>query len=240
MTGIETKFHHIAWAYQNSPGGPITSRDARRRLYGLYKQATAGDAQGDYPSFFKFDERAKFSAWRTHRGMSREEAMRRYVELAEELGYRDPGPSPVPWISDETWRRDESWRPEDQETYPFVVDPVVQEASELDRARAPRIATSERHEKPPTGSPEEQTERLVEESPQTYILRLIEPTWPLCCRRLTTLVGRWTCDEVFCPVLPDVYLLGAGPDDRPFDDGAIHDEEKLFHCLDCGRVYMTP
>ncbi len=55
------------------------------RLYGLYKQATAGDAGGDRPGAFDFVKRAKYDAWTALKGTSAEEAMRQYVELAGKL-----------------------------------------------------------------------------------------------------------------------------------------------------------
>ena len=54
-------------------------------LYSLFKQATMGDATGDRPGGFDFKGRAKWDAWKQREGLSREEAMRRYVDLVERL-----------------------------------------------------------------------------------------------------------------------------------------------------------
>jgi len=54
-------------------------------LYGYYKQATVGDVAGERPGGFDFKGRAKWEAWNQHRGLSREEAMERYVEVVEKL-----------------------------------------------------------------------------------------------------------------------------------------------------------
>ena len=54
-------------------------------LYGLYKQAAVGDATGKRPGPFDLKGRAKWEAWKQRKGLSREEAMRRYVELVEVL-----------------------------------------------------------------------------------------------------------------------------------------------------------
>ena len=54
-------------------------------LYSLYKQATAGDATGKRPGAFDFKGRAKWDAWKQREGLSREEAMRQYVELVDRL-----------------------------------------------------------------------------------------------------------------------------------------------------------
>ncbi|MEP0775338.1 MAG: acyl-CoA-binding protein [Acidobacteriota bacterium] len=54
-------------------------------LYGLYKQATAGDVHGEEPGFFDFVGRAKYDAWARRKGMSAEEARRAYVALVDQL-----------------------------------------------------------------------------------------------------------------------------------------------------------
>jgi acyl-CoA-binding protein len=54
-------------------------------LYGLYKQATAGDATGSAPGMFDFKARAKHDAWARRAGMSPEAAMGAYVELVATL-----------------------------------------------------------------------------------------------------------------------------------------------------------
>lgn len=59
--------------------------DTLLRLYALYKQATEGDVHGEKPSFFDVVGNAKYEAWSALRGMPREEAQRRYVELVGKL-----------------------------------------------------------------------------------------------------------------------------------------------------------
>jgi len=54
-------------------------------LYSLYKQATMGDITGKRPGGFDFKGRAKWDAWKQRAGLSREEAMRKYVDLVERL-----------------------------------------------------------------------------------------------------------------------------------------------------------
>ena len=55
------------------------------QLYGLYKQASAGDATGERPGFGDFVARAKWDAWRERRGEAPEAAMQQYVDLIESL-----------------------------------------------------------------------------------------------------------------------------------------------------------
>lgn len=54
-------------------------------LYGLYKQATEGDATGDRPGGFDFKAIAKYDAWSELKGKSREAAITEYVELVDRL-----------------------------------------------------------------------------------------------------------------------------------------------------------
>jgi diazepam-binding inhibitor (GABA receptor modulator, acyl-CoA-binding protein) len=54
-------------------------------LYGLYKQATTGDVSGNRPGGFDFKGRAKWEAWKQREGLSREEAMKGYVEIVDRL-----------------------------------------------------------------------------------------------------------------------------------------------------------
>ena len=55
------------------------------RIYGLYKQATAGDNVEKKPGFGDMVARAKWDAWNGLQGTPREVAMRQYVELIESL-----------------------------------------------------------------------------------------------------------------------------------------------------------
>jgi len=54
-------------------------------LYGLFKQSTAGDVSGKRPGMLDFKGRAKYDAWATRKGMSKDQAMDAYVETVERL-----------------------------------------------------------------------------------------------------------------------------------------------------------
>lgn len=56
------------------------------KLYGLYKQATAGDNTEPKPGFSDMVGRAKWEAWNSLKGTSSDEAMQQYVTLIESLG----------------------------------------------------------------------------------------------------------------------------------------------------------
>ena len=55
------------------------------KLYGLYKQATAGDVQGKRPGAFDLVGKFKYDAWAAIAGMPAEEAMQDYVDLVGSL-----------------------------------------------------------------------------------------------------------------------------------------------------------
>ena len=66
----------------------FTSRpdnDELLKLYGLYKQATEGDNEGERPGGFDFKAAAKYNSWLNFRGKSKEEATALYLGLVEEL-----------------------------------------------------------------------------------------------------------------------------------------------------------
>jgi diazepam-binding inhibitor (GABA receptor modulating acyl-CoA-binding protein) len=54
-------------------------------LYGLYKQATAGDCAIERPEGFDFKAIAKHDAWTSRKGKTKDEAMRDYIALANRL-----------------------------------------------------------------------------------------------------------------------------------------------------------
>lgn len=60
--------------------------DTLLQLYGLYKQATEGDAPAESGAGgFDFVAKFKHEAWSKLRGMTREMAMQQYTELVQRL-----------------------------------------------------------------------------------------------------------------------------------------------------------
>ncbi|MEZ4362722.1 MAG: acyl-CoA-binding protein [Kofleriaceae bacterium] len=55
-------------------------------FYGLFKQATSGDARGNRPGTFDLRGRAKYDAWAARKGLSSEDAKKLYIEQAKKLG----------------------------------------------------------------------------------------------------------------------------------------------------------
>lgn len=66
----------------------ITTRPSNEdllSLYALYKQASDGDASGKRPGVFDLKGRAKFDAWASKKGTSKDDAMTAYVALVDKL-----------------------------------------------------------------------------------------------------------------------------------------------------------
>lgn len=64
------------------------SPDELLELYGLFKQGTQGDVTGSRPGMLDFKGRAKFDAWATKKGLSRDAAQNEYVALVARLEQR--------------------------------------------------------------------------------------------------------------------------------------------------------
>lgn len=54
-------------------------------LYGLFKQASAGDVGGKRPGAFDLRGRAKYDAWASRKGMSQADAKAAYVDYVDKL-----------------------------------------------------------------------------------------------------------------------------------------------------------
>ena len=70
---------------EKAKGLPNQSNETLLELYSLYKQATAGDVEGERPAGFDFRGAAKYDAWSKRRGMSSEDAMQAYIDLIDRL-----------------------------------------------------------------------------------------------------------------------------------------------------------
>lgn len=54
-------------------------------FYKYYKQATIGDCNTPRPGMFQLQQKYKWDAWNSVAGMSKEDAMKAYVELLDKL-----------------------------------------------------------------------------------------------------------------------------------------------------------
>lgn len=58
---------------------PAQGPESLLEMYGLYKQATSGDADGKRPGAFNLRARAKYDAWKSRAGMSQDDARQAYI-----------------------------------------------------------------------------------------------------------------------------------------------------------------
>lgn len=61
------------------------NNDQKLTLYGLFKQGTSGDVEGDRPGILSMEARAKYDAWAKNKGKSKEDAQREYIAYVEQL-----------------------------------------------------------------------------------------------------------------------------------------------------------
>ena len=83
MTDLEERFQQASRDVQVLPERP--DNDTLLRLYACYKQATEGDVHGEKPGFFDFVGSAKYEAWTRMKGVDRDEARQRYIDLVAQL-----------------------------------------------------------------------------------------------------------------------------------------------------------
>jgi acyl-CoA-binding protein len=83
MTELKTQFETAVADSKNLSERP--DNQTMLKMYGLYKQATNGDASGSRPGFTDMVGRAKWDAWNEVKGMSKDDAMKQYVSLIEDL-----------------------------------------------------------------------------------------------------------------------------------------------------------
>ena len=81
-------FEHAAQAIKDSgkeAGMKKITNDEMLSLYGLYKQATAGDNTAAAPWAVQLEAKAKWTAWTDNKGKSKEAAESEYIALVKTL-----------------------------------------------------------------------------------------------------------------------------------------------------------
>jgi acyl-CoA-binding protein len=84
MTESDSLFEKASLAAKSLPQRP--DNDTLLQLYALFKQASSGDVSGDKPGMFDFVAAAKYEAWKGFKGVSQEDARKRYIDLVRKLG----------------------------------------------------------------------------------------------------------------------------------------------------------
>ncbi|CAJ0935520.1 unnamed protein product, partial [Mesorhabditis belari] len=79
---LEEKFQAAVDIIQKLPkDGPLsTTNDDKLKFYSLFKQATVGDVNTERPAFYQLIEKAKWDAWKSVEGISKEDAMQKYID----------------------------------------------------------------------------------------------------------------------------------------------------------------
>jgi acyl-CoA-binding protein len=81
---LQQEFEAAAAASKTLPSKP--DNDILLQLYSLYKQGNEGDVNGEAPSNpFDFVAKAKYQAWESLKGKSKETAMQEYIQLVNKL-----------------------------------------------------------------------------------------------------------------------------------------------------------
>lgn len=90
MSDLEKKFKKAVWLVRNGPPNPNATNDEKLKFYSYYKQATEGDISTPQPWAVQFEARAKWDAWNSLKGISKEEAMQKYIDLVAAGEYLCP------------------------------------------------------------------------------------------------------------------------------------------------------
>lgn len=61
------------------------SNDQLLDLYAFYKQAMEGDVAGARPGMLDLKGRSKYDAWAKRKGLSKDDAMKKYVAMVDKL-----------------------------------------------------------------------------------------------------------------------------------------------------------
>ncbi len=83
MSDLDARFEAAASAVTGLAKDP--GNEVKLKLYGLFKQATQGDADGRRPGFTNPVGRAKYDAWAANAGTDRDVAKAAYVALVTDL-----------------------------------------------------------------------------------------------------------------------------------------------------------
>lgn len=83
MADLQTEFETAVANSRKLPERP--DNPTLLKIYGLYKQATAGDVTEKKPGFGDLVGRAKWDAWNGLKGTSSDDAKRQYIALIQSL-----------------------------------------------------------------------------------------------------------------------------------------------------------
>jgi diazepam-binding inhibitor (GABA receptor modulating acyl-CoA-binding protein) len=76
---MEAKFNEAATKIKQAEGD--IDNETLLQFYAYFKQATVGDVNTDAPGMFDLKGKAKWNAWKGIKGLSKEEAMQKYIDV---------------------------------------------------------------------------------------------------------------------------------------------------------------
>ncbi|CRG97685.1 acyl-CoA binding protein, putative [Plasmodium gallinaceum] len=79
------KFEKCVKFINSLPKDENISVEIKLELYKYFKQSTIGNCNISAPSFFKFEEKKKYEAWKSVENLSMEDAKMKYVEIVTSL-----------------------------------------------------------------------------------------------------------------------------------------------------------
>lgn len=85
MSKLSEQFAQTVAYVHGATGDFEPTRELQLKMYGLYKQAMAGDVSGRKPGLTHVVARAKYNAWQALSGMSSADAMQAYIEEVANL-----------------------------------------------------------------------------------------------------------------------------------------------------------
>ena len=88
MSGNSKEFEQAAADVKNLTERPTD--DELLELYGFFKQATVGDCNTNRPGMFDLKGKYKWDNWNSHKGTSKEDAEKWYIELVQTLKGKYP------------------------------------------------------------------------------------------------------------------------------------------------------
>lgn len=78
---LDQQFVEAVKYVRDSPSTQAVTDDTKLMFYAYYKQATVGDINIEKPRLIWVKQRAKWNAWNSVKGMSKESAKSNYVSL---------------------------------------------------------------------------------------------------------------------------------------------------------------
>jgi len=80
MSDLKARFDEAVSYIKTADGDFKPSNEMKLEFYALYKQGTEGDVSGKRPGMMDFVSRAKYDAWEKCKGMSKDDAMQKYID----------------------------------------------------------------------------------------------------------------------------------------------------------------